>query len=206
MRLAGSLAVFGILAGMGCEGFFVEPVLTGLTVGPAAAIQSGTTLQMSAVGTYNDGSQKSLSASKVFWSSGTPSIATVNTTGLVTAVAPGQAVITGASGTVTGSSTVTVTLGGLTSIQVTTKDGLTSIAYGSTEQFVATGAAGGQQIDITNTVHWSTNPLSISNVSIAPNTGLLTTTSGGTSSMTFLVVAQDPTTGISGQMNFTVHP
>jgi len=206
MRLAGTVALLAILFWLGCEGFFVNPVLTGLTVGPSAAIQTGQTVQMSAVGTYNDGSTKSLDSSKVFWNSGTPSIANVSTSGLVKGLAPGQTQITGASGTATGSVTVTVTLGGLTSIKVTTQDGLSSIAYGSSEQFVATGTANGQQIDITDSVHWSTNPLSIPNVSIASNTGLLSTTSGGSTTVQFVVVAQDPTTGISGQITFTVHP
>jgi hypothetical protein len=190
----------------GCEGFFVDPVLTGLTVGPAATIQTGTTVQMSAVGTYNDGSQKTLKASSVFWSSGTPSIATISTTGLVNGLSPGQALITGASGTVTGAVTVTVTIGGLTSVKVTTQDGLTSISYGSTEQFVATGTANGQPINITDSVHWSTNPSNINDVSIDSTTGMLTTTSGPTTTAQFTVVAIDPTTGISGQINFTVHP
>jgi hypothetical protein len=50
------------------------------------------------------------------------------------------------------------TVSGLTSIQVSTADGLTSIPYGGTEQFVATGRANGEQIDITNSVLWSTSP------------------------------------------------
>lgn len=203
---AASATLLIALTQPGCEGFFVEPVLTGMSVGPAATIQTGTSVQMSAVGTYNDGSQKNLSNSSVFWSSATPSVATVSSAGLVTALSPGQVLITGASGTVTASATVTVTIGGLTSIKVTTADGLSSIAYGSTEQFVATGTANGQPLVITDSVHWSTNPQNLNDVSIAPDSGLLTTTSGGNTTVQFSVVAIDPTTGISGQTNFTVHP
>ena len=43
-----------------------------------------------------------------------------------------------------------MTLGSLTSIKVTSQDGLSNITYGSSEQFVATGTANGEQIDITN--------------------------------------------------------
>jgi hypothetical protein len=203
--VAGFTALLIVGFGPGCEGFFVDPLLTGLTVGPAATIQTGTTLQMSAVGTYDDGSQKDLK-SGVYWNSGTPSVASVSASGLVNGLNPGKTVITGASGTVTASATVTVTIGGLTSIQVTTADGLTSIAYGSSEQFVATGTANGQKIDITDSVDWSTNPKSIEGVSIASNTGLLITASASTTPVTFAVVALDPSTGISGQINFTVHP
>lgn len=196
------LLIVGIAAG--CEGFFVDPVLTGITVGPAVTIQTGKTLQMTALGTYNDGSQKKLT-SNVFWGTDSSSVATINESGLLTGVGPGQSVVTCAVETVTGSATVTVTVGNLTSIKVTSQDGSNSITYGSNEQFVATGTAGGQQVVITNSVTWSTNPAVIPNVSIDTKTGLLTTTSGLTNLVQFDVVATDPTTGISGTMNFTVH-
>jgi Bacterial Ig-like domain (group 2) len=198
-------ALFIAALDLGCEGFFVDPVLTGIAVGPGTTIQTGTTIQMSAVGTFNDGSQKSL-ASGVYWSSGTPAVAKISNSGLVTGVGAGQAVITGASGTVVGSATVTVTVGGLTSIQVASQDGFTNITYGSSEQFVATGTANGEQIDITNSVTWSTNPSSIPNVSIDSNSGLLTTTSGPTDIVQFEVIATDPPSGISDGIKFTVRP
>ena len=200
-----ALSLASLLFMTGCEGFFVSPVLTGMTVGPTASIQTGATLQMSAVGTFDDGSQKNLD-SGVFWSTDAPTVAIVSSAGLVKAIAPGQASITGAHGTVTGSATVTVTLGGITSIQVTSSDGASSIAFGSSEQFVATASANGQQFDVTNSVTWSTNPRSISDISIDSSTGLLTTISGSATTATFTVVALDPTTGIAGQINFSVHP
>jgi hypothetical protein len=188
----------------GCEGFFVDPVLTGIAIGPAATIQTGDNIQMIATGSYNDGSQKKLS--NVYWNSGSPSVATIDKNGLVTGVGPGQSTINAAADTVTGTATITVTIGGLTAIQVTNKDGVTNIPYGQAEQFVATGTANGQQIDISDSVTWSTSPATISNVSIASTTGLLLTTSGPTTAVQFQVIATDPTTGISGFMNFTVHP
>jgi hypothetical protein len=203
--VASSITLLIIGFGLGCEGFFVDPVLTGITVGPAATIQTGETLQMSAVGTYDDGTQKSLT-SGVHWSSATSSVAKISESGLVTAVGTGQSIISGASGTVSGSVTVTVSLGGLTSIQVTTADGFTNIAWGSSEQFVATGTANGQQFDITHSVTWTTNPSNIQAVSIDSNTGILTTTSGRTDIVQFDVIATDPPTGISDHMTFTLHP
>jgi len=206
-RHLGAACVFFIigLGLLGCEGFFVDPVLTGIAVGPAATIQTGNTLQMSAVGTYDDGSQKSLSEG-VFWSSGTTSIATVDSSGVVKGVRPGQSTITGASGTVVGSTTITVALGGLSSIQVTSEDGFFNITYGSSEQFVATGTANGVQIDVTDSVTWSTNPSRIPNVSIDSTSGLLTTTSGGTQPVQFDVIATDLPTGISDHLTFIVRP
>ena len=202
--VAALTVVLLVMIGPGCEGFFVEPVLTGITVGPSATVQAGNTVQMSAVGTYNDGSQQSLS--NVYWSSSSPNIATISSSGLVTGVEPGQTTITAAKETATGTTTITVSVAGLSSIQVTSQDGLTSIAYGESEQFIATGTANGEQIDITDSVTWSTSPSSISSVSIASTTGMLITLSGPTTPVQFQVVATDPTTGISGGMNFTVHP
>lgn len=190
--------------GLACDGFFVDPVLTGVAVGPAATIQSGTTIQMIATGSYNDGSQKKLSKN-VYWASATPTVATIDASGVVSGVGPGQSVISAAAETVTGSATVTVIVGNLSSIQVTSQNGFNNIAYGSSEQFVATGTAGGQQINLTTAVTWSTNPAVIPNVSIDSSTGLLTTTSGLTQMVQFDVIATDPTTGISGFMQFTVH-
>jgi hypothetical protein len=189
---------------LGCNGFFVDPVLTGLAVGPAVTLQTGNTVQMSAVGTYDDGSHKTLS-SGVFWSTGADSVATISKSGLVRGVGPGQATITGASGTAFGSATITVTIGGLSSIQVTSQDGLSNITYGSSEQFVATGTANGQQIDITDSVTWSTNP-SPPSVSIDSRSGLLTTTAGPATAVQMEVIATDPTTGISDSITFTVSP
>src|SRR5436309_1222819 len=90
-------AIFGMA--MSCNGFFVSPVLTGIAVGPSATIQTGNTVQMSAVGTYDDGSQKELD-SGLFWSSDTPAVAVVSSSGLVKGLAPGKALITGAHKTV----------------------------------------------------------------------------------------------------------
>jgi hypothetical protein len=202
------LAAFATLilsaVGLGCHGFFVDPVLTSITVGPTATIQTAETIQMSATGTYNDGSTSSLT-SGVSWSTGTPSAATVTKAGLVTGVGQGSSIITAASGTQTGTATITVTIGGITAIKVTTSDGKTSIPFGSTEQFVATATANGKPVDVTNSVTWTTSPATITGVSIDPSSGFLTTTSGaGGTAQSFQVIATDPTTNITGVLTFSV--
>jgi hypothetical protein len=189
-------------AGVGCTGFFVNPTLTGITVGPTATIQQSKTVQMTATGTYNDGSTKTLT-SGIFWSSGTQSVATVNSsTGLVTGVSPGTATITGASGTQTGTATITVTIANLTAITVTPTN--QSITAGNPEQFVATGTANGQPVVITDSVTWSFSPSSATGVSI-DSSGLLTTTTASVGLGTITVTATDPTTGVTGSTNLTIH-
>src|SRR5580700_4498644 len=115
--LAASATLLLFAVGVACNGFFVDPVLTSVTVGPTATINQGGTVQESAVGTFNDGSTKSLS--NVQWSSDTESVATISSAGLVTGVSPGAATITGASGTVSGTAAITVALQNVTGITVT---------------------------------------------------------------------------------------
>jgi uncharacterized protein YjdB len=193
-------ALLLLLTGVGCTGFFVNPTLTGITVGPTATIQQSKTVQMTATGTYNDGSTQTLTKG-LFWSSDTQSIATVNgTTGLVSGVSPGSATITGASGSVSGTATITVTIANLTAITVTPTN--QSITAGNTETFVATGTANGQAVVITDSVTWSFSPTTAAGVSI-DTAGNLTSTSGSPVG-TIVVTATDPTTGISGSTNLTI--
>ncbi len=138
------LAAFATLllfaVGVACNGFFVDPVLTSVTVGPTATINQGGTVQESAVGSYNDGSTKSLT--DVQWSSDTESVATVSTAGLVTGVSPGAATITVALQNVTG---------------ITVSPSTKSIqANGGTGQFTAMATvSGGPAVDVTATATWS---------------------------------------------------
>lgn len=99
-----------------------------------------------------------------------------------------------------------MTLADLTSILATTQDGLTNIAYGESEQFIAIGTANGEQVNITDSVTWSASPSLISNVTVASTTGLRVTISGPTTPVQFQVIATDPRTGISGTMVLTIHP
>ncbi len=203
VQIGGALATLLMFATVvGCNGFFVNPTLTTITVGPQASIQQGKTVQESAVGTYNDGTTNTLN--NVFWSSSSTNIATISTSGLVTGVSPGQTTVTGASGTVTGSTTVTVTLSGLTAITVTPKS--TTIVDGDSQQYDAMGTANGQQVDITSEVTWAVSNSENNTVTI-DSTGDLTTTSGGiTGTVTIQVTATDPTTGIVGTATLTITP
>jgi hypothetical protein len=72
----------------------VEAVLSSIVVSAQNSLLAyGNTEQFSAVGTYSDGSTGDLS-SKVTWTSSAPGVATVSTTGLVSALATGLTYIT----------------------------------------------------------------------------------------------------------------
>jgi uncharacterized protein YjdB len=87
----------------------VAPVLQTIVVTPAGpSLGQGTTLQLTATGTYSNGLSKDITSS-VIWNTNLPGIASVNSSsGLATGVAAGSATITGTFG-ITGSTTVTVT-------------------------------------------------------------------------------------------------
>ena len=110
--------------GAGCTGFFVNPTLSSLAIGPQAqTITTQQTLQMSATGTYSDGSTKDLTG-KVNWSSSATACATINSNGLLSPVKTVTGIctttISAASGTATAATTtVTVTEGTPSSIMLT---------------------------------------------------------------------------------------
>jgi len=203
--LASFSTLFLLAFGAGCTGFFVDPTLTGIQVGPTASIQQTKTLQESATGTFDDGTTKVLSnSSGVVWSvadvegTGT-NVATISPSGLVTGTSPGQATVTGSVGSVSGSSTVTVTLTGITSIQVTPQTA--TVTAGSSQTFVAK-ANGGETV-ITASVNWLINAGSVTGVNIDPTTGIVTTTVGDTGVVT--ITATDPGTGkVSNTVTLTI--
>lgn len=111
-----------VLAAASCDGFFVDPTLTSVSVGPQHLSMSlNEQWQMTATGTYNDGSQKTLT-SGVTWSSADPAVVSVGqTSGTVIGLTVGSATISASSGSCSacsGSTIVTVTLQGVSSIAV----------------------------------------------------------------------------------------
>ena len=105
-------ALFLVLGTYGCSGNGTEPpppepTLTGITVGPPnLSLEVGQTQQMSATGNYSDGSRRTVQAT---WESSLLSVATVSSTGLVTAVGEGNTSISASVGSVSGTQSVSVT-------------------------------------------------------------------------------------------------
>src|SRR6185312_13878603 len=111
--------------------------LQSIAVTPAnPSITKGATQQFTATGTFSDNSTQNLT-SQVTWTSATPAVATISSTGLATGVAIGTSSISAALSGVTGSTVLTVTAATLQSIAVTPAN--PSITKGATQQFTATG-------------------------------------------------------------------
>ncbi len=167
------------------------PALQGVAVTPSqpAPIPSGLTQQLTATWTNSDGS--TTAPGSITWNSSNPAVATVNSTGLVTAVAPGASVISVRSGIVSEDVLFTVSAAPLTGIVVTpVGTGANPIIVGINQQqqfrAVAQYADGSSQ-DVTNAAAWTTT-ISSANASlssigllqgIAAGSGTVTATFGG---------------------------
>ena len=104
--------LFAVGLAVGCGEAGVEPAtLTTITVSPASVTLRaiGETAQLAATLQDQNGQPMAgASASWITWESNDPSVATVDASGLVTAVANGAATITAAAGSVSGTAAVTV--------------------------------------------------------------------------------------------------
>jgi Bacterial Ig-like domain (group 2) len=152
LRLMGALAALATLAlAISCRGFFVNPTLTGVSVGPQGlTINVNQTWQMGATGTYSDGSQKTLTSGVTWSSSDGNTVSVGQTSGVVTGAQIGSASITAAAGSCSacsGSTTVTVVLTGITSIIVGPSSASAKVNQTS-GYFTATAQPG--SVDITN--------------------------------------------------------
>jgi len=173
-----AFAVLVLLAfGVSCKGFFVDPVLTSIAVGPTGQnVQQGKTLQLSAQGTYDTGPPKDITG-KVRWSA-SDATATVSAGGLVTGVqAPGSPTITASLGTITGSATVNVVLTGVTAITINPKTA--TVAQGGSQNFTCKATVtGSQPVDITASASWSTSDTTHTHITNGANPAVFTVDNG----------------------------
>jgi plastocyanin len=204
-RVHGADAGNGTATGMsGTITVLPATTLSSIAVSPQnPSIAAGTTEQLTALGTFSDGSTQDLT-SQVTWSSSSPSVATISNTagqqGLASGINPGTSSITAAFGTVSGSTILTVTPAILQSITVTPSN--SSVSIGQTRQFTATGSFNnGTMQDITNLVTWSSGNTSVATVSnSAGSHGLASGVALGTSTMTAMMGT------VSGSTVLTVIP
>jgi hypothetical protein len=172
-------------------------LLVSIAVTPALpAIPQGMTQQFAATGTFTDGSMQNIT-STAQWSSDTPAVATISNAlspGLATTAAQGTANITASVGSVSGSTTLSVTAAALISLAITPS--APSIALGTTQQFTATGTfTDGSTQDLTGTAAWSSDTVSTATInsaglasSVAIGAATVTANSGSFTASTILTV------------------
>uniref|UniRef100_UPI0035651D26 Ig-like domain-containing protein n=1 Tax=Sulfurovum sp. TaxID=1969726 RepID=UPI0035651D26 len=120
------------------------------------SLAAGITQQLTATGTYSDGTSIDITASITTWSSAATAVATVNSSGLVSSVDVGSAVISASLDGISGTTTVTTTAAVLESIVLTPAN--PSIAKGLTQQLTATGTySDGSTLNITDVSLWTSS-------------------------------------------------
>jgi plastocyanin len=170
------------------------PVALAIAVTPVnPTVPKGATQQFTATGTYSDQSTQDVT-SQVTWASATPSVATISGAGLATTLIVGTSKISATLGSLSDSTTLTVTPGVLISVNVTPAN--PSVPKGKTQQFTATGTFSDHSTeDLTSTVTWQSATIAVATISAA---GLASSLTIGASSISATLGS------ISGSTNLTV--
>jgi hypothetical protein len=155
--------------------------LASINVTPQAPqVAAGGTAQLTAIGTYTDGSTKDLTSSAT-WVSSAPGVASV-AAGLVScsasATVGGSATISASGATATGTTSASTMVTCLAPVlnAITIAPTQLTLPTGGTAQLTATGNySSGPTQPITNTVQWSS---SVSSVAAVSATGLVTCSTG----------------------------
>jgi uncharacterized protein YjdB len=142
-----------------------------------ATLQVGGTVQLSAV-TY-DSASNVLTGRLIGWSSSNSGIATVSSSGLVTAVAGGSATVTASSEGQMASAAITVSPPAVASVSVS--PATASLLVGATVQLSATTRDANNNVLTGRAVTWSSSNTGISTVSAS---GLVTAVAAGTATIT----------------------
>jgi len=168
------LIIFLALLAAACGKFFPSAgSLVAISISPSnPTIQLNKTQQFTATGTFGDNSSKDIS-STASWKSSDTTVATINSTGLATAIKTGTTTITASQSNVSGNTTLTVSTqaSGLTVSPATQ-----TISRGQTVQFSATQNGS----SVTGVTWTSSSPL----VATIDQSGIATGISTGTTTIT----------------------
>lgn len=165
--------------------------LTGIAVTPSApSLAVGQSVQMTATGTYSDGSSVNLT-SQVQWTSSNLLVGLISilpgSQGRVTALLPGTTLVTATSGNVSTSVTVTVSAAQLTSVAIT--PGTLTVPSGLSAPLALSGTySDGSVVDLSSQAIWTSSTPGAATVSAngrvtgqAPGAATITATAGGLS-------------------------
>src|SRR5262245_62419158 len=177
------LSATSVLAIISCGGGETGPpphVLTTVSVVVTpASVQAGQTAAATASGADQNGAPMTLAG--VQWSTSNPGIATVTSSGSITAVDVGTVQIIATSGGKTGQAALTVTRAVVASVRVTPST--IRVAPGSTSLLSATPLDASGNALTGRAVSWSTSDVNIATVTnglvagVAPGTATITATS-----------------------------
>ncbi len=170
------------ITNLGCRGvsaISTTKTVTSIAVTPSPmSLQIGKTEQFTATATYSDGSTSDVTSS-ANWSSSTPAVATINTSGLATGLSIGSTTVKAALTGVSGTATLTVPKS-LSGISVSPASA--NVQIGATQQFQATGTySDGSTGNVTTSASWTSSVPSVATVDAS---GLATAVASGSATIT----------------------
>ncbi|MDH4044221.1 MAG: Ig-like domain-containing protein, partial [Gemmatimonadota bacterium] len=183
-----------------------QSAVASVDVTPATAtLTAGSTQQFTA--TPRDAGGNPLTGRTVTWNTSDGTVATIDGTGLLAAVAPGTATVTATVEGVNGAASVTVSAVPVASVDVTPPTA--TIASGTTQQYTATPRDAGGNPLTGRTVTWGSSNTAVATVDGA---GLVQGALIGTATITATAEGVDGTAtvtvtvGAPSQLAFTVQP
>ena len=200
---AGSATVYAAVNGVtGKASVAVSATgIKSIAVSPASFTLATTgTRQLSA--SLTDASGNAITGQTVAWSSSNNTIATVSSSGMVTAMHSGNANITASAGGASANAAVTVSAGTVSTVSVS--PGSASLVAGATQQLVATSTDNTGSVVTGQTYSWKSSDASIVSVS---STGVatgahigsatVTATAGGVSGQSTITIAAGPVSTVA---------
>lgn len=127
-----------------------------------SSLPLGTTGQLTATGTYTDGSKNDLTHSAT-WTSSSPAVMTISSPGVVSAVGLGTTAVSASFSNITGKANLSTSPAVLTGIHVTLANA--SIPVGNTVQLKATGIfTDGSAQDLTSSASWVSSSPAVASI------------------------------------------
>jgi len=168
---------------------------------PGSKLAEDTSVQLSVIGTFADGTTQDLTQNAV-WSSSAPAIATVGSaSGIVKGLSPGAVTITAKFGSLTPATiALNVTTATLTSVAISTPSPTINLGGSSQFKAVASFSDGSTQV-VTTFANWSSSNTS---VAVIDSNGLATT-AGTLGSTTITGRVTQNTTTVSGTAPLNVN-
>jgi trimeric autotransporter adhesin len=204
-RAMGSSTISATFSGVAGYGTLTvtKAILVSITITPANPdVLLGTLQQFTATGTFSDQSTQNITAS-VTWTSSNNGMLSIQGGGLGAALALGSLTISATSGSISGSTSVSVASAVLSSLTIRPGNG--KIAQLTSQQFAAVGTyTDGATRYITGSVSWTSSDTSVAQIAsngrakgLAPGTTTITATEGSITASATLEVTNATIVSIS---------
>ena len=169
---AASFSLALMISSLGCQGMAPKSgdpspkTLTSVSVTPpSASVGLGKTQQFTATGKYSDNTSADIS-STASWTSTTPSVATVSSSGLATAAASGSTTIMASLSGISGTATLNVGTVTRTVTSIAVAPATANISVSATLQFSATATYNdGSSGIVTSTATWTSGTPGVATIS-----------------------------------------